>query len=147
MQIERHVELFDHLPERPVLLEVVVHGRVEVADLREAVDQRALESKLLDAALQLARRQIGILHRQRRQSLKAVRPLRHLLGQIVVGLAGDLVRLPGIRNALDGRRVERQQHHLDAVLVHQSNPPVVQIEHAGPHLLPHLVGKEAFGIV
>ena len=61
---------------------------------------------------------VGILHRQRRQRLEAVGPLAHLLGEEVVGLAGELVGLLRIGDGLDRGRVERQDHHLDAVLIH-----------------------------
>src|SRR6202030_2785458 len=82
MQIERYVELFRHGPKRPVLRQVVIRRRLGIADLREAVDQRAAEAELLDAALQLARRAVGALHGERRQALEAVRSLAHLLGEI-----------------------------------------------------------------
>ena len=66
----------------------------------------------------------------------------HLLGQIVVGLAGDLVGLLGVGDRLDRRRVQRQDHHLHAELVHQAKPPAVQVEDALAHLGPDVVGKE-----
>src|SRR5580704_949611 len=60
MQIERYVEFFRHGPERPVLRQVVVSRRLGIADLREAVNERAAEAELFYAALQLARRAVGI---------------------------------------------------------------------------------------
>jgi hypothetical protein len=50
MQIERDVEPLDDLPEGPVLRQVVVGDR-PLADLREAIDQGAPESELVDATL------------------------------------------------------------------------------------------------
>ena len=67
MQIERHVEPLDRRPERPVLRQVVVDRVVGIADLREAVDQRALEAELLDRALKL-------FDRARRGPASAARP-------------------------------------------------------------------------
>src|SRR5689334_310185 len=90
MQIERHVEPFDHGPERPKLRQIVVNDFVRSAGLRETVDQRAAKAKLLDAAFELARRAFGVLHRQRRQSLKSIGALGDLFGEIVIGFAGDL---------------------------------------------------------
>ena len=90
MQIERHVEPLDRRPERPVLRQVVIDRGLRVADLRKAVDQRAAKAELLDAAFEFARRAVGVLHRQRGEALKAVRPLAHLFGEIIVGLARDL---------------------------------------------------------
>src|SRR5690348_13159638 len=87
MQIERHIEPLDRRPERPILRQVVMDNFVCIAGLREAVDQRSAETKLLDATLELPRRAIGILHRQRGQSLKSIGPLGHLFGEIIVGLA------------------------------------------------------------
>ena len=50
VQIERHVELLHRAPERPVLRQIVIEHVVRRAGLREAVDQRADEAELLDAA-------------------------------------------------------------------------------------------------
>ena len=93
------------------------------------------------------RGEVGVLQRQRGQRLEAVRPLAHLLGEIVVGLARDLVGLLGIGDGLDRRRVQRQDHHLHAELVHQPQPPAMQVEDALAHLDPDVVGKESLGIV
>ena len=99
VQIERHVEPLDRRPERPVLRQIVIDGGVGVADLREAVDQRAAEAELLDAALEFARRDLGILHRQRGKALETVRPLGHLFGEIIVGAARHLVRAAPYRES------------------------------------------------
>src|SRR6516165_3611508 len=60
MQIEGNVEALDRLPERPILRPVVVHHHPRIPGLRIAVDQRAFESELLDAALQLLRRDLRL---------------------------------------------------------------------------------------
>jgi hypothetical protein len=80
VQIERHVELFAHLPERPVLLLIEVRDGIGIADLREAVGERADHAEVLDAALQFPRGEVGVLQRQRRQRLEPVGALFHLLG-------------------------------------------------------------------
>ena len=74
-----------------------------IADLREAVGERADHAELLHAALQFARGEIGVLQRQRGERLEAVRALAHLFGEIVVGLARDLVGLFRIGDGLDRR--------------------------------------------
>ena len=116
MEIEGHVERRDHAPEGPVLRQIVVQRAL--SELGEAVDQRALEAEILDAALELAARQVRVLERQRGEALEALRAARDLLGEEVVGAARDLARLPGLGNRLHRRRVERQDHHLHAVRVH-----------------------------
>ena len=70
VQIEGQAGLLDRRPERPVLRQVVIDRPLAVADLREAVDQRATETERLDAALELLDREIRILHRQRGKRLK-----------------------------------------------------------------------------
>ena len=147
VQIERHVELLHHRPERPVLRQVVVDDGVGIADLREAVDQHALEAEVAHAAVKLADRQIGILHRQGGEALEAAGPLLDLAREIVVGFAGHVIRARRVGDRLHHRRVEREQHHLDAVLVHQPQPVVVQIEQPRLQLAPDAVRKEAARIV
>src|SRR5579883_3591076 len=87
MQVERNVESLHRLPERPVLRQVVIDHAVGDAYLREAVDERAAEAELADAAGELARGELGVLHRQRRERLATAGALAHLLGQAVVGAA------------------------------------------------------------
>src|SRR6476660_1672025 len=70
MQIEWNVEPFDHAPERPVLRQIVIHRGVGRSDLREAVDQGTPETEVLDAALELCRRAVRVLHGQRRNATK-----------------------------------------------------------------------------
>src|SRR5262249_6800454 len=64
MQIEWNVEVLDRSPERPILRGVVVHHHPWIPGLRITVDERAFESELLDAALELLRRDLRLLHRQ-----------------------------------------------------------------------------------
>src|SRR6267143_4929021 len=90
MKVEGHVERFDNAPERPVLWQVVVNGAVRVADLREAVHQRALEAEILYAAPELAARHVRILHRQGGEALEAVRAAVDLLGKKIICATGDL---------------------------------------------------------
>jgi hypothetical protein len=138
MQIERHVEALDRPPERPVLRQVVVDGLVGSRDLRIAVDQRALEAELLDRALELRNRGVRILHRQRRNADKPIRPLCHLLRENIVGLARHLDGTLLVGDGLDRRSVQRRDHDLDAGLVHQAQALVLEIEQAMPQLAPDM---------
>ena len=123
MQIERHVEPLRRCPERPVLRQVVIDRHVGVADLREAIHQRAAETQLFHTALKLARRDPRDPASPARQGPKAIGPLADLLGEIIVGAAGNVVGVRRIGNCLYRRRVKRQQHRFDAVLIHQLKPP------------------------
>jgi hypothetical protein len=67
MQVERHAEVRDRLPERPVLRQVVIERAVGLTGLGKAVHQRADEAELLHAARQLFRGGLRVLHRQRRK--------------------------------------------------------------------------------
>ena len=146
MQVERHVELLDRGPERPISLEVVVGRRVGIADLGEAVGERAAEAEIAHAALEFADGELRVLHRQRGERRKTVRPLRHLLGQKIVGLARDFVGSLRVGDCLHGRRVEREDHDLHAVLVHLGEPLVVKIEEPRAQLRPDALGEKALGI-
>ncbi len=138
VQIERHAERFHRFPERPVFRQVVIEHVLRRAALREAVDQRADHAELLDAARQLGGGRFRVLHRQRGESGKARRALAHFRGQNVIGFFGDFNRAFGIVDRLHRRRVERQDHHLDPVLVHFLQPHVLDVEQAGPELVPHM---------
>ena len=146
MQIKRHIEPLDHGPERPILRQVVIDDVVRTAPLRETVDQRAAKAKVLDATLELARGAVRILHRQRRQSLEAIGPLRHLIGEIIIGLAGHLGRALFIRDRLHRRCIERQQHQLDPVLIHFTQAAFMNVHDAAFDFLPYPIGKIAVGI-
>jgi hypothetical protein len=93
------------------------------------------------ASLQLARGELRILHGKRGKPLKTIGPFTDLLGQIVVGLAGDVVRARRIGDGLNGGSIERENHHLQAVLVHLAQAALVDVEHAGAQLGPGLVGQ------
>ena len=138
MQVERHVEVGDGLPERPVLRQVVVERAVGAAGLREAVHQRADEAELLDAARQLARRFIRVLHRQRREAREAIRALFDLGRENVVRLARHVNRTLHVADRLHGRRIERQDHDLDARGVHQAQALVLEVRQPRPELAPHV---------
>ena len=62
VQIKRNPELLDRAPERTIFRQIVVHYAVGLARLRIAVDQRAFESEILDAAFEFLRRELRLLH-------------------------------------------------------------------------------------
>jgi hypothetical protein len=64
-----------------------------------------------------------------------------------LALAGDLRGPCFVRNCLHRGRVERQKHHLDAIVVHLAQPPIVNVHDAAFDFLPHAVGKIATGIL
>src|SRR6516164_1345790 len=102
MQVEGNVERLHHLPEWPVLRQVVIDARARIVYLRKAVDESSSESQLADAAIQLPAGKIGILHRQRRQRLKSIRTLAHLLCQKIIRAPCNFARFARIRDRLDG---------------------------------------------
>ncbi len=127
MQIEWHVQPLELRPERPILRQVVIEKRIRIGALREAVGEDADKAELLHASDELTDGELRILQRQRRQPLKALRALGNLFGQHVVGALRHLDGAPRFGDGLDGRGIEGQEHHLDAVLVHQSQPPVLDV--------------------
>ena len=142
MQVEGQAGFFDRRPERPVLRQVVIEWLLAV-DLREAVDQRAAEAERVDAALEFCDRKIRILHRQRGKSLKPRRALGDLLGEEIIGPDRNLIGARDVGNRLHGGRVQRQDHHLDAVPVHLRQPLVLDIQQALLQLRPIGVRDEA----
>ena len=138
VQIERHVERFHRAPERPVLRRVVIEDVLGRAGLREAVDQRADKAELLDAARELVGGGVRVLHRQRGKGGKAAGALGDVLGEHVVGLFGHGDRALDVVDRLHRRRVERQDHHLDAVPVHFAEPRVLDVDQAMPQFRPHV---------
>ena len=111
-------------------------------DLRKAVDQRAFETEILDAALELRRRAVRVLHGQRRNAHEAIRPLGDLLRQNVVRLARHLDGALDIGDRLNGRRIERRDHDLDAGGIHQPQPLVLEVEQPLPQLRPHMRAED-----
>ena len=71
--------------------------RVDASGVRVCVDMRAdlrpAQAQLTDAAFQLARRQIRILHRDRRQARESLRMIAHDFGDVIVQPAGQVERI------------------------------------------------------
>ena len=78
------------------------------------------------------------MHGNSGQAAEPVRPLCHVLGQHVIGPAHHVGRLLRVRHGLQGRRIQRQQHTLDAMLVHLLDTLVLNIEQAAPQHPPGL---------
>jgi hypothetical protein len=77
-------------------------GMVEVSVARPTAQQRALQAKVTDCALKLARRGLGIGRRQRREALEAIRMAGAGLGDLIVyavrqfdGDGGSQIMEPG----------------------------------------------------
>ena len=138
MQIERHVERLDRAPERPVLRQIVIGHVIRRCRLREAVDQRTDKPEFLDAARELSGRSFRILHRQRGEGGEATGALAHVLSENVVGLLGHFDSALDVVDRLHRRRVQRQDHHLDAVLVHFAQAQVLDVEQTRAELVPHM---------
>src|SRR5262245_65538989 len=68
VQVERHVEFFDALPERGIRRVVVIHDFVIATDLRESVDERALEPELFHCASEFLGCGVGVLQWECRES-------------------------------------------------------------------------------
>ena len=118
--------------------QVIVDRAIRLAGLREPVHERADEAKLLDAARQLARGLLGLLHRKRRKAAEAIGAPRDLGGEMVVRLAGDCDRALHIVDCLHGWCIERGDHDLHARRIHQAQAFVLKIGEPGPELLPHV---------
>src|SRR5512138_3642042 len=73
MQVDRHAELFRPLPDRPVL------ARVEKLALLVAMDHRAPEAELADAAPELFGSRLGIRRWQGREAGKSIRVFLYCL--------------------------------------------------------------------
>ncbi len=113
-------------------------GLLELGRLRIAVYQRAFESQIVDRALQLLDREIGILHRERCNSHEAAGTPGHLGRQRVVCLPREIGRSLDLGNALDGRGVEGGDHDLDAACIHQPQPLIVKVQQPVAKLGPDM---------
>ena len=114
MQIDRHVELFGTLQDRPI--EFVV----EIAAAIVAVDDRAFEA-CANSALQLRGGFFRRCRRQRGKPGKALGIFLHGVGKEVVGLSRH--RDGFVLRALLGPRIlQRQDLHIDAGGVHLRQP-------------------------
>ena len=136
MQVERHFEFRHCGPERAVLGNVVVDGRIRHVLLRKTVDHGALEPQFADAARQFRRSGVGVLHGQRREAPKAVRMPGHGLGDGVIALLRHADRLLGVQDALNAGRIEGQQCELDAGLVHGVETSGTDIKYLHGEVVP-----------
>src|SRR3954454_15183921 len=89
VQVDRHVERLGARENRPIALVV------DELALSEAVDHRALEAELLDAARKLIRRGRRIVGRQRRKTRVARRGRLHDLGEAIIDAAREFYRAGG----------------------------------------------------
>ncbi len=138
VQIERNVERLDRAPERPVLREIVVGDVLRRSDLRKAIDQRADHSEFLDAAGELGDGGVRILHRQSGKGGETIGAFAHLGGQGIVGLFCHRDRGLDVVDRLHRRRVQRQDHHFDAVLIHLAQAGVLHVDQAMAQFRPHM---------
>jgi hypothetical protein len=92
-----------------------------------AVDVRALETELPDAAIKLLCRLVWRLDRQGGEASKALRVTLDRLGEEVVGIAGARYGVNRL-NLLDARRIERKNLHIDAGGIHLGNALVAYLK-------------------
>ena len=147
MQIERHVQTGDDIPERPVLGQVVIQGGVFRIDLGKAVDQRPDEAEIVYAALHFGAGHIDILQRQGGKAAEPPGVALHPFGQHIVGFHRDFIGPFAVRDRLYGGGVERQDHQFDAVLIHLVDPAAFDIHQAGRKLGPGRRRQESVGIL
>jgi hypothetical protein len=146
VQIERCVELFHCRPEREVLWRVVVHKSLSIADLRIPIDQGAAKIEFGNATRELGGCEVGVLHGQRREGCKSERMSNDRFGEMVVGaLRHHGVAARG-RGCLDRRRIERKDHHLDAMTIHFGRAQFRHVDEALAQLRPGAVRQIPFRI-
>ena len=95
--------------------------------------------EILHRALNLACRTFRILHRKCGDPLKSVGSLRDFLSQKVIRPLSEICRHYRIEDALDRGRIERKDHHLDPMLVHEPETPVVKVDHTAAKFIPELL--------
>jgi hypothetical protein len=100
---------------------------VEVSSVGVTVDHGAAEFQVAQAALQLVRGGLGVLHGKMCEAGVAVRPLLHFTRQDVVRLARFGDGLAWIALDLDAGAGERQHGALDPGLVHRLQAHVAEI--------------------
>ena len=121
MKVDGNGERLDQLPERQV------PRIVEIKAVGMAVDERAPETELPHAALELPGGGIGLLHGQMREPRITRRVLRDLGREKVVGPV-CLARRPGmVVLGLHARRVQRQHREVDPGFVHCSDSELGKI--------------------
>src|SRR5207302_5074489 len=107
------------------------------ANLGEAVYHEAVKSELLHAPFQLARRSLGILHRQRREATEACGMAPDMLGEYVIRAPSHRNRLLGVGDALNSRRVEREDGEGRTAFIHSLQALLRDIEQTGFQPLPN----------
>jgi hypothetical protein len=111
MRVNRHIELFGALEDRP---EAFV---VDEKALREAVDHRAFHPELGDRSLELVGGGTRIDGGQRRESGESGRISADSLAEAVVSAARERHREAGVQE-VRRRRGVREHLHVDAGFVH-----------------------------
>jgi hypothetical protein len=112
---DAHTAAIAFLEERPVAR----IGERAAVDVRQKDD--AVEPKLAQRAVELEKRCVRIIHRDRREALEARRMLRRQLGVGVVHQTRDL-GLALRRREVHVRRREREHFDVDADAVHVVEP-------------------------
>jgi hypothetical protein len=125
-------------PEIGELRGVVVNHVAGIADLRKTVDQKAVETQLRHTPFQFARGGFRVLHRQCGEAAETRRVPLDLLGEYVVGLAGDEDRLLRVGNGLHRRRIQREDREGRAPLVHLFKALLLEVEQVRFQIHPHL---------
>jgi hypothetical protein len=124
VQVDGDVKRFHSGPEIPDRRLVEILGGVHVANVRIAIDQRAFETELRDRALVLVASGANVLQRHSGEAKESVRMLRHNVRQIVVHSLCGVDRDLSIRDALNAWLRQRQDHALNAVVIHVLKPQV-----------------------
>src|SRR3954451_24384439 len=146
MQVEGHIQRCDLSPEWAVLRKVVVErdlARALRGILGESIDQGPDKSEVVHTAAHFRGCGIGILQRKGGEGAEAIWALGALRRERIVGATCDLHGAHGIGDRLHRWRVEREDHHLDPVLVHQLQTPILYVEQSFLKLLPVRSGYEA----
>ncbi len=117
MHEDRRIELFRRAPdhiERRIVQVAAIGAMAMLVRIDVRADLRAAQAEVADTALQFARRQIGILQRDRGQAGETRRMLAHDFGDVIIQAAREIERIGRLRPIAEHHRHGREHLHRNA---------------------------------
>jgi hypothetical protein len=99
---------------------------IEIAALDMTIDERSLETVIMDRSLQFTGSGIRVCGRYCGESAETVRMAPHGIREVIVGFAGERRRLSSFE-LLCARGSKRQYLHIDVRCVHFRDPLVAKV--------------------